>query len=189
MGVRIALAHLKSAAPYSQSRNHCPQKISAQETPDQLEERTWRDRCNVDEKGYVYIPPMAFKLALEEAAKFRSDKLKGNATYTAHFRAGVLVCEPLVLPQTKDDVIDDHRHVSSTGQRGSGKRVWKHFPLIQSWEGKVPFTVLDEAINENIFAATLADAGRFVGIGRFRPQNGGFYGRFDLVEVKWTREA
>jgi hypothetical protein len=32
----------------------------------------------------------------------------------------------------------------------------------------------------------LEEAGKFIGLGRFRPQNGGFYGRFAVAKVVWS---
>ena len=31
----------------------------------------------------------------------------------------------------------------------------------------------------------LREAGKFIGIGRFRPRNNGYYGRFDVESVDW----
>ena len=76
--------------------------------------------------------------------------------------------------------------VPADGRRGSGKRVTKHFPVIQKWAGDVMFYVLDETITEDVFREHLEEAGRFIGIGRFRPRNNGFYGRFTVKSVKWN---
>jgi len=47
----------------------------------------------------------------------------------------------------------------------------------------VTFYILDEIITKEVFERTLTMAGQFIGIGRFRPQNNGFYGRFEVVMV------
>lgn len=47
------------------------------------------------------------------------------------------------------------------------------------------FLILDEIITEEVFREHLADAGSFIGIGRFRPRNNGFYGRFLVESVDW----
>jgi hypothetical protein len=36
-----------------------------------------------------------------------------------------------------------------------------------------------------VFLRTLEAAGRFIGIGRFRPRNNGRYGRFAVENLRW----
>lgn len=185
--MKIATATLKSVSPYSQSKHYLTEKLS-KESPKDYEVRTWRDRLHTDKDGNVFIPPMAFKNCLSECAKFLSIRIpgKGQATYTKHFEAGVLVTEPLVLPIKKADVDGEWLFVPSDGKRGGGTRVDKCFPIIQEWEGTVNFMILDQTITKDVFEQVLVDAGRFIGIGRFRPRNNGFYGRFDVSKLVWS---
>lgn len=131
---------------------------------------------------------MAFKNCLSEAAKYKSIQIpgKGKSTYTKHFEAGILVTDPLELPITRKELQHEWLHVPSDGRRGGTKRVEKCFPLIPHWEGHVPFLLLDDIIAEEVFEEHLRDAGSFIGIGRFRPRNNGFYGRFKVESVKWN---
>ena len=73
-----------------------------------------------------------------------------------------------------------------SGIRGSGKRVEKCFPVIPSWTGEVTFYVLDETVTQEVFKNILEQAGAFIGIGRFRPRNNGFYGRFKVESIVWS---
>jgi len=185
--MKIAMAKLVSAAPYSQSKPVASEK-SRDETHRDFEERTWKERCHVNNNGQVFIPPMAFKNSLSEAAKYKPVKIPGGggkANYTKHVEGGVLVTEPLVLPVKIDDVEGEWLFVPSDGRRGGGKRVWKCFPVIQDWEGTVAFNVFDDILDNEVFEQYLDDMGRFIGIGRFRPRNNGFYGRFSVEGVKW----
>ena len=184
--MHIAIARLKSVSPYSQSRYHAI-PCDPKETPDDHERRTWRERCHATDDGRIFIPPMAFKNCLSEAAKFLGKQIKGKgkATYTKHFEAGILVLEPLILPIRKDEVEGEWLFVPKDGVRGGGKRVMKCFPLIRQWEGDVTFHILDNLITEHVFLEHLEEAGKFIGIGRFRPRNNGFYGRFEVVDLKW----
>lgn len=185
--MKTAVATLKSASPYSQSR-FIQTKKTRDVTHDEHEEATWRERMHVDSNGIVFIPPMSFKNCLAEAAKYKSIQIpgKGKSTYTKHFEAGVMVCEPLSLGIKGADVAGEWLHVPSDGRRGGTTRVSKCFPVIPAWEGTVEFLVLDELIDADVFRAHLEDAGRFIGIGRFRPRNNGFYGRFEVLDVKWS---
>ena len=185
--MKTAIATLHSISPYSQSRHYDVAKL-AKELPKDYEARTWRERLHVNNDGNVYIPPMSFKNCLSDAAKYLGIQIpgKGKSTYTKHFEAGVLVIDPLVLPLKRDDVPGEWLFVPSDGKRGGGKRVDKCFPTIQEWRGEVTFFVLDETITEDVFLNHLTQAGQFIGIGRFRPRNNGFYGRFAVDGVSWV---
>jgi len=185
--VKIATATLESISPYSQSRHHTTEHLD-RELPNDYEKRTWRNRLHVDDNGNVFIPPMAFKNCLSEAAKFISMPVRGRgkATYTKHFEAGVLVMEPVPLGVKAVDVEGEWLFLPADGKRGSGKRVDKRYPLIRAWKGDVNFYVLDEIISQDVFKQHLEAAGKFIGIGRFRPRNNGFYGRFEVKGLAWV---
>jgi hypothetical protein len=138
--------------------------------------------------GRVFIPPMAFKMALDAAAKMLGRQIpgKGKSTYTKFFLSGVLVMEPAILPVTKEDVQGDRIFANADGIRGSGKRVWRMFPRIDSWQADIPFHVIADEITPDVFEEHLRQAGAFVGIGRFRPQSGGYYGRFEIKKIAWN---
>jgi hypothetical protein len=186
--MKVARCHLVSSSPYSPGKQIMETK-SRDETHDAFEERTWRQRCHTDGKGNVIIPPMCFKNALAVAAKYKSIQIpgKGKATYTKHFEAGVLCSEPIRLDVKVDEVQGERLSVPADGVRGSGKRVSKCFPYIPSWSGVVEFMIFDDLIDEGVFTAHLEDAGRFIGVGRFRPRNNGYYGRFTVEKVEWQQ--
>ena len=184
--MKTATAKLKSASPYSQSKHYDVPKLDKESAKD-YEARTWANRCHVDENGMVYIPPMAFKGCLQEAAKYLAIQIpgKGKATYTKHFEAGVLVTATTPLNIHVDEVDHEWLFVPSDGKPGGGRRVEKCFPLFRSWEGEIPFLIFDETVTKDVFTHILEEAGKFIGIGRFRPRNRGFYGRFEVLGVDW----
>ena len=92
----------------------------------------------------------------------------------------------MILPIKKEEVKGEWLFVPSDGVRGSGKRVDKCFPVIHEWGGEVTFYVLDETVTEEVFRNVLEQAGAFIGIGRFRPRNNGFYGRFKVEAIAWN---
>lgn len=185
--MKTAVATLRSVSPYSQSRHYTTEKLP-KELPKDYEARTWRDRLHSLDSGEVFIPPMSFKNCLSESAKFLSLQIpgKGKSTYTKHFEAGVLVTEALNLGVNRDQVKGEWLFVPADGVRGSGKRVEKCFPVIHEWGGDVVFHVLDETVTEDVFKHVLEQAGAFIGIGRFRPRNNGFYGRFKVEQIQWS---
>jgi len=185
--MKKAICKLKSISPYGQSK-YISEKKTRDETHAEFEKRSWKERCHWGEDGNLFIPPMAFKNCLSEAAKYKSIQIpgKGKSTYTKHFEAGVLVVDPLVLPVTKETISHIVLHVPSDGRRGGTTRVEKCFPVVQKWEGTVEYLILDETITQEVFQEHLRDAGSFIGIGFFRPRNNGYFGRFAVEEVKWV---
>jgi hypothetical protein len=179
--MRTETAMLSSVSPYSQSRFYEVDKL-AKEGPNDYEARTWRERMHVDEKGNVFIPPMCFKNCLSDAAKYLSVQIpgKGKSTYTKHIEAGILIVEGITLDVKKDDVPGEWLFVPASGRRGDGKRVKKCFPVIRKWSGELTIEVLDETVTHEVLDFHLSEAGRFIGVGRFRPRNNGFYGRFKV---------
>lgn len=184
--MKMAVCKLKSVSPFSQGKHYEVEKLPKEAAQD-YEARTWRERMHYNESGEVFIPPMAFKNCLSEAAKYLGIQIpgKGKSTYTKHFEAGVMVIDALMLGIKKDDVKGEWLFVPSDGIRGSGKRVNKCFPLIPSWAGEVTFYIVDETITQEVFTNHLKQAGSFIGIGRFRPRNNGIYGRFQVESVTW----
>jgi hypothetical protein len=188
--MRIAIATLSSASPYSQSREYASEIPKENgETPDDYDQRTWRNHCHVTPDGFVFIPPMSFKFAIQAGAKQKVIKIPGRkgGTMTKFFEAGLLVTDPLILPLHPDDLPADKIYAHANGKRGSGTRVWRRFPRIDSWQGDVVFNVLSDEITKDGFNDALVQAGGFIGIGRFRPEPpiGGYYGRFKVEKIKW----
>jgi len=191
--MKIAIATLKSEAPYSQSRcydREVPKLDKGKELPQAYDDRTWRHRMHVTTSGHVEIPPMAFANCVKQACKRLRLKVPGKngSEWTKYFEAGIMVTEALVLKVKAADVKGETLFVPSNGVRGNGKRVWRTFPRIDEWAGRVRFFVLDDQITPEVFVPVLESAGALVGIGRFRPENCGFYGRFSVASVDWLED-
>jgi hypothetical protein len=178
------IAKLKSTSPISFSRYHGTPRLSGESEAD-YEERTWRERLHSSARGNVIIPLFAFKNALDAAAKYDSKKIPGkrNATYTKHVQSGVMVENAVALAIKKGDVRGEWRFVPADGMSGGAKRVMKCFPVIDEWDGEVCFAVGDETVTKDILEEFLEVAGNFIGIGSFRPENRGIWGRFKLVSL------
>jgi len=191
--MRCVKVRLVSVAPYSQGRYYQVPKLP-RELIDDYEARTWRERLHTNANGQVYVPPMALKRSIENAARYLATQIpgKGKQTYTKHFTSGLLVIFPMLLVDHSDtpilasEVQGVWYYVPSDGVRGGGKRVKKCFPEIPQWKGDAEFLILDDIITPEVFQHHLEQAGRFIGIGRFRPENGGYYGRFVAENYEWS---
>lgn len=189
-GLLIAHAHLVSVpgSPYSPSRRHDTPKKD-KESHDDYEKRTWREKAHFDDKGMCFIPGMCFKKCISEAASFLGLKIgggRGAATWTKHFLAGIQVFHPLPLNVSKDEVRGEWLYLDSDGKKNSqAGRVPRCFPCFDHWEGVVDFMLVDSTITRPIFERHLREAGRMIGIARWRPIKGGMNGMFNVTKVTY----
>ena len=188
--MRICIANLKSATPYSQSRAIDPDEFPKLPKEDAagLDLRLWKEKATFDANGVVCIPQMALKMAVDEAIKRLNIGIpgRGKSTYTKFFVAGQICEENVNLGIRKDDLQPITIWANADGVRGSGKRVRRKFPYIPEWSGQAKFALLDDVIPKDIFEKALIEAGRLVGIGRFRPEKGGYMGRFSVEKFHWS---
>jgi len=187
--MKIAKFQIVGSGPYSQSRPYIKVKLEG-EKEDDCENRTWRERVHADTDGRVFIPAMALKNALSEAAKYRAMKIagQGSKTYTAKFESGVIVGEDMPIEPGffKDKLECIRLFLPSDGRRGGGKRVWKNMPVFKNWTAQCEVVVIDEVIDEKVFKEHLAIAGKYIGIGYWRPSKNGQWGRFTYEGFSWT---
>lgn len=188
--MKVAIATLQGVSPYSQGRYHQTEK-HPKELADAYERRTWREKMHYNQSGQVIIPPMQFANSLKEAAKYLSLPVpgKGKSTFTKNFEAGVMVVDQIELGINKDDVEPEGVHVPSDGRRGGTSRVMKYFPFIPAgWKAKVSYYIMDDMITQDVFMKVLETSGQLIGIGRFRPRNWGYYGRFEIKKLEWIEK-
>lgn len=186
MQASIARLTLKGISPYSQSRNHDSPKLDG-ETADAFDQRTWRNKLNVSPSGEVVIPAHGVMQAFAAAAKYSKRQIpgQGKATWTAKFQAGIALLEDPSLKISPEDASCITISANADGVRGSGKRVTRRFPIVNEWETTFDVYILDNIITEDVFREMVEISGMFIGLGRFRPQNGGTNGRFKIVNLDW----
>lgn len=179
--------HIEGLAPYSQSRMHRTPHLN-KEGHDDYDKRTWREKCTTDKNGLIVIPAMALKMALPVAARKMGLQIpgRGKSTYTKFFEADVICTGDCPLGVHKDDVASISLECNSDGVRGSGKRVPRIFPIIPEWSTVAEFLITDDTITRDVFEQVFQAAGSGVGIGRFRPENGGINGRFRATKFVWV---
>jgi len=188
MEMKTCTARLVGVAPLQFGKPVTAEKVQG-ERPDDYERRTWRERIHVDDDGWAFIPPMALKNGLEATAKYLSETIpgKGKATYTKHFKSGIMVVDPLVLNVKAKDIEPTTLFVPSDGKKGGGTRVNRIFPIVPpGWETTCRITVMDPILLSSgesdwpcykVFEY-LEHMATFNGLGSFAPRVGGYYGRY-----------
>ncbi|MCP4539863.1 MAG: hypothetical protein GY832_22215 [Chloroflexi bacterium] len=189
---RQATVHITGVTPLQQNKEYesSVEKIG-NETPTQYQDRTWIHRAHINDDDMVTIPAQAIKKALVSACRYSSEQIpgQGKKTWTKKFEAAVIVPGyEIELSQTKADIVMLPLYVPTNGQAGHGKRVWKKFPTLSKWDCTATVLILDNIIPNDVFLSMLDKAGRFIGIGSWRPENGGENGRFTFDEkaVEWA---
>lgn len=190
MAMRNCTFTLTSLTPYSQS-SFVRSKRDQKEDWEAYEARTVGEKTHTTKDGFVFIDPMALKFCITAAAKRVGRRIPGRNTssYGKRFDGGILLMEPIVLPIKNKDMRLDWVNCHANGQRGSGKRVRRCFQVIDEWTAQVTVWLTDDIITREVFEEAVREAGQFIGIGRFRPENGGWYGRFQASNFVWQEET
>jgi hypothetical protein len=183
-----AIVTIKGVAPLSQSRQHCV-PFKEGESHEAYEERTWREKCNYDKDGIVFVPAMALKQAMDAAAKRLAipDPDNKRANFTKYFVSDVICEANMSIGVHKDAMPSVTINANVNGVRGSGKRVPRTFPQTPTWKGSTSFLVTEEKITPEIFEKVAKTAGQSVGVGQFRPINGGLNGRYEITAIKYEK--
>ncbi len=187
--MRTCTVKLTSITPYSASKK-VDLPFLDKESHEDYDFRTWREKATVDDDGIVCIPAMGLKMAVDEAVKRLTIVIPGKkgSTFTKFFLAGqICVDMPGVrLGIHKDELKSIDIWANADGVRGSGKRVKRRFPYIEKWSSMATFNILDDTITNEVFERAVTEAGRLVGVGRFRPEKGGLLGRFMTTDFRWS---
>jgi hypothetical protein len=156
------------------------------ESHEDYDVRVWKMKAHARPNGNLFIPGVFFKRSMEEAAQYSMEQIpgKGKSTYTKHFLAGVQCFHGLDTAFTRDDLVCVPINANADGKRGSGTRVLRHFPSIPEWQGEIEIIVADEIITQPILRKFLEQAGRLIGIGSYRPRQGGANGMFTVEDLK-----
>ena len=191
MDITRATVTLRSTSPLTQSRKHDSPQLEGGESPEAWDIRTWRQHMHVRTFGgkqEVVIPAPAMQQCLAAGAKYLNRKIPGqrNATWTKHFVAGIAIMGDIRIGQSPDDCRCQVINAHADGKRTSGSRVTRRLPTFDEWEATFEVSILDNLINKDIFHDVVEAAGLFVGIGQFRPENGGINGRWEIEDIEWN---
>lgn len=127
-----------------------------------------------DENGQVYQPASHIEGAMTKAAVNFQIEGKGKKTYKDLTKAAVIV-EPAAIPHLQQKYEIDSRPVVI--QRA---RIIRCRPRFDKWSLDFSLIVADDQMPLEVIQEILEYAGRYVGIGDFRPK----FGRFRIVEFK-----
>ena len=153
-------------------------QIGKKGTPrEQAEKKAYKD-----DKGNLYLPAPNIYAAIIAAGRFhKAGKEKLTTKKTSLIPAGIFMLDTVVPLNTKHFEVDSRSVVIPA----TGGRIMCHRPRLDNWACTFHLEI-DEAMFDGKFVRLLVDdAGRKIGIGDFRPERKGPFGRF--VVIKWTK--
>lgn len=132
----------------------------------------------VNSKMRIIQPSVHIERALIEAGKKIRIKGQGKATYSKLFGSMISVSPDEIIHEIQDvDVFKNLVVIPST--KG---RVLRCRPILREWA--LTFDIeYDTEIDPNAILEALRIAGRYVGIGDWRPDKKGKYGKFEVDET------
>lgn len=137
------------------------------------------DKLYTDAKGNPYIPSNYIRGALVEAGKSVQIQGKRKATYSKLMGSVVSVSED-AIPLNPNKWVPYTISAVNPMTRG---RMSVTRPKFDTWGLKFILISTDD-IPEDKMAVILEEAGKFVGIGDWRPQKKGMFGKFIVTKFK-----
>jgi len=138
-----------------------------------------------EEKLYIldnkpYIPARYFEGCLIDASKQFKIQGKQKATYSKYVGATVRIePEAITIKSGKWEPFT----ISAVNPMTKGRMMVTR-PMFNEWVCEFQIICEDDEVSVDTMERILEQAGRFTGIGDWRPQKKGKYGRFRIVEFK-----
>lgn len=130
------------------------------------DEEEARRRLILNDNGNICQPALHFEATLiKSAAEF---KFQGRKTYKDLFKAAVFI-EPMMIPHKFPDYVIDKQPVVI-----SKARIIRCRPKLEKWELNFDILVNDDRIQPLVLRQILENAGKYHGIGDYRPRYGLF---------------
>jgi hypothetical protein len=134
-----------------------------------------------DAQGYLGFPALGVRNSVITAAGMHRVKTRSLKTFVSHIQiepADLLVLTNAKGKKIKDYKIDIRRVVNK--QMGA---IMVARPIVEDWRATFEL-IFDPQLMperpEDVFAMLLDDAGTRIGIGAYRPEKGGWFGRFTV---------
>lgn len=126
-----------------------------------------------------FIPSDHFRMSMIEAGKMVKGKVGGATKSMSNVVAALFTVTPEKIVLPKWTSIDKRSAVN----RNIKGRVIVIRPRWDEWGAEFTLTVDEDSIQNEMIAKIINYAGKYIGIGSYRPQNKGQFGRFEMVSM------
>lgn len=138
-----------------------------------------------DSEGNLYIPGPNIFAGLIEAGKFhKSGKSKVTTKKSSLIPAGISLLDIICPLGTKDFEVDSRSVVIPA----TGGRIMAHRPRLDTWRLSFQLEVDTRMFSEQFVRALVDDFGQKIGLGNFRPERKGPFGKFVVTEWRVEQE-
>lgn len=140
----------------------------------------WRGGLYYSDSTGVYVPSANIRSCIVEGAKL--SKL-GKAIQ----RGTMILSEKSPLeyagPKTPEELWEAGDFYDCRSVVVSGKRLMRYRPMFRTWALQIEITFDPSVIESRQILKSSQDAGMLIGLGDFRPNKGGAFGRFNVEEI------
>lgn len=135
-------------------------------------------KCYRDDDGNLYLPGANVLACIIGVGVYhKTGRSKLTTQKSSLIPAGVQVEEVICPFNTKDFEVDSRSVVIPS----TGGRVMQHRPRLDDWELSFTLDIDEEMFSEKTVRLLVSDSGRKIGLGDYRPQRKGPFGRFSLT--------
>jgi len=129
-------------------------------------------------EGEIYQPSECIRQSIIEAGKAFK---KGKSNLSKTFGAFVMISPEAIIHENQKWKVD-RRAVVIPSTKG---KVMRNRARFDKWSLKFEVTILDkDEVNKKTIHDAIEYAGHYIGIGDYRPQKKGMYGRFIVTSIK-----
>jgi hypothetical protein len=174
---------IKGVSPLLQNRFSGSESVgTTKKKSETTKENKVEDTIYVLPDGKLYQPAECIKQALIEAGKaFKKGKSNKSKTF-----ASFLIISPEAIIHKHQKYKVDRRAVVIPSTKG---RVMRNRGRFDEWELNFNVLILDDdEIDMALLHDALEYAGHYIGIGDYRPQKKGMFGRFIISSLKEIKE-
>jgi hypothetical protein len=173
---------IKGVSPLLMNRFIPEQLVETKVRRGNAKEVSVEDKLYLTEDGKPYVPSAYIRNSLIDAGKAVKIKGKGKSTYSKLLGSSLIVQPDVIIINSSTGWKPFTATAVNPATRG---RMTVTRPMFKDW--KLEFEVImPDDINEEDFAKIFDEAGRYVGIGDWRPAKKGMYGKF--IVAKLVRE-
>ena len=140
-------------------------------------------RFYTDKNMNICTPGIHIERSLIAAGKKLRVKGAGKATYSKIFGSMLSVSPDLIIHQFQEYTV----HKSLVVIPSTKGRILRCRPMLERWQLDFTVSVEEEDISDEVVKEALKIAGKFCGIGDWRPEKAGKFGKFETISFKEIR--
>ena len=138
------------------------------------------DKLYLDDKKNVLLPSVYLKNSITEAGKQFKIIGKGKSTYSKIVASTVDIEPFYIVMDVKDFEVF---RISAVNPMTKGRMMTER-PKYTKWKASFQIVLNDPAVPISVINEILEHAGKYVGVGDWRPEKKGMFGKFMITEFK-----